>query len=467
MDLDATTISDELNRTVKMAMDSGEAATPEEARRIFEGYRLCVAIGSDVATSPTKQAALLTVVNTARRCFLGGVEVAGCPDAPLLVPWRNCRTLREAVRDLHGEFVNTVSAGIPLITIGDVVTTQVTAEFAVRATFDGWRGGVIPLSDGARLPEEQEFTPAGVLAGAIGVSEAFQFVRGRNKHAGRRSAGLSLWCPETSWLEVSQRGPQLEWLPAKLWLIGLGHLGQAYLWTLGFLPYDSPHEVSLVLQDFDTLALSNDSTSLLTDKGLIGRKKTRAMAEWCEQRGFQTCNFERRFAPNFRLDEEEPRVALCGVDNEAARACLEEVGFGRVIEAGLGLGTEEYLAFQMHSFPASRQAKSLWGASSDKRVDPSVVNQPAYLNLADRGIDECGLTLLSGRSVGASFVGAVVSTLVVAETLRMCLGAQSYEVIDGSLRAVEHRTVVLCAESVPFNPGRTKAKAVDKVRLAA
>ena len=69
--------------------------------------------------------------------------------------------------------------------------------------------------------------------------------------------------------------------------------------------------------------------------------------------------------------------------------------------------------------------------------------------------------------MGASFVGAVVSTLVVAETLRMCLGVQSYEVIDGSLRAVEHRTVVLCAESAPFNPARTKAKIGEEIRLAA
>jgi len=100
--LNAERIGDELNRTVKLAMDSGEAATPEEARDIFRRYRLRLITGADVASSPSKQAALLTAVNAGRRCFLGGVEVVGCPDAQLLIPWRNCRTIAEAVTDLQG-----------------------------------------------------------------------------------------------------------------------------------------------------------------------------------------------------------------------------------------------------------------------------------------------------------------------------------------------------------------------------
>src|SRR5215475_14657017 len=100
--LNADQVGDTLNRSVKLAMDSGEAATSGEARRIFESYRLSISAGQDIESSPTKQAALLTAVNTGRRCFLGGVEVACCPDAELLIPWRNCRTIAEAVRDLQG-----------------------------------------------------------------------------------------------------------------------------------------------------------------------------------------------------------------------------------------------------------------------------------------------------------------------------------------------------------------------------
>src|ERR1051326_1725488 len=102
----------DLHRSVKLAMDTGEAATPEEAKRIFQGYRLAIEVGSNTAMSPTRQAALLTAVNTARRCFLGGVEVRNCPDSKLLIPWKNCRTLDEAVSDLQGTIVFTWRPGM-------------------------------------------------------------------------------------------------------------------------------------------------------------------------------------------------------------------------------------------------------------------------------------------------------------------------------------------------------------------
>ena len=85
--------------------------------------------------------------------------------------------------------------------------------------------------------------------------------------------------------------------------------------------YASPEDVSLVLQDFDELVEANDSTSLLTTGANLGMKKTRAMALWCEARGFRTSIVERRFSADFRVAEDEPRVALCGVDNALAQSC--------------------------------------------------------------------------------------------------------------------------------------------------
>jgi len=355
-----------------------------------------------------------------------------------------------------------IGAGIPLIVIGDVPGGDTGADtatgFAVRATFDGWAGGVVPLDDGRRLAERREFTPAGVLAGALAVSEAFQFVRG-DVRAGRRSVGLSLWRPEpgAEWLAGAEPGPTPGRLPARLWLIGLGHLGQAFLWTLGFLPYARPGDVQLVLHDFDTLAAANDSTSLLTSTALVGEKKARAMARWCDERGFRTTIVERRFAPDFAVAPGEPPVALCGVDNALARAALEEVGFARVIEAGLGGGTTEYLAFQLHTFPARRPARERWGADGGGSIARDLLHQPAYRALAAEGLDACGLTQLAGRTVGAPFVGAAVAALTIAEVLRMVVGGPRYEVIDGTLRNVARRQAIVVGDDAPFNPGSTEA----------
>ncbi|MCP5366738.1 MAG: thiamine biosynthesis protein ThiF [Hyphomicrobiales bacterium] len=448
-------IADRLNRMVKLAMDTGEAASVEDAERLFAGYRLAVAAGADVGRSPTLQAALLTIVNAGRRCLLGGIEVAGIADMTLLVPVPPFETLEQAVTGLGGRVVDAVSPDAPLVVLGDVEEWS-GHPFAVRATFDGWAGGIVPLGQSAmRMGERHEFTLAGVLAGALAVTEAFQFLRGNQPAAGRREAGLSLWRPELHWQDSAASGPVIDRLPAALWLIGLGNLGQAYLWTLGLLPYAAPGDVQLVLQDFDVLAPSNESTSLLTGRSLVGRRKTRAMADWAERRGFRTAIIERPFGPNVKIRNDEPPLALCGVDNALARSALEDVGFGRVIEAGLGGGPSDFLGFRTHGFPGVRKARDVWNPCSEsfeQRVD-----LPAYRTLAAAGLDRCGLVQLAGRTVGAPFVGAVAAAAVVGEALRVVNGAHCYDLIDGHLRDLAHRTAVPAQDRAPFNPGSTVA----------
>jgi hypothetical protein len=455
--LNTENIQDELSRTAKMFLDSGEAPTVEHAYDILGSYKLSIRVGSDVAGSPTLQASLLTAVNTARRCFLGGVEVANCPDAELLVHTDGCRKLDEAIARQGGRLVDTGATDSPQIVIGDIAATT-SSEFSVRATFDGWIGGVAPVEDGIRLGEVQEFTPAGVLAGSLAVSEAFQFVRGKNPVVGTRRVGLSLWEPDSGdhWATSHQKGPKLECLPSRLWLIGLGHLGQAYLWTLGMLPYASPNQVLLVLQDTDVLSKANDSTSPLTDLSMVGQYKTRAMASWCEARGFKTRIVERLFTDDFRVVGDEPMMALCGVDNGLGRAALEDVGFAGVIEAGLGRGTEEYLAFQLHHFPGSKPARAIWAVGDHEPEPPLASDLAAYRDLEGRGLDQCGVTRLADRAVGASFVGTFTSTLVVAELLRVIAGGRSYEVIDGTLRHPESADAIARPARV-LNPGITPA----------
>jgi hypothetical protein len=303
-----------LHRLVKLTMDLGEANSIEEAQQILARYRLGIFVGNGLANSSAYQAALLTAVNTSRRCFLGGVQVSGNLDVPLMIPWKHCSTLAEAIIDLQGQITNEIESGLPTIFFGDETPIDNTDQFSVRPIIRGWNGGVVPACDSVPYLPLETFTPSGVLAGALAVSEAFQFIRGDNLLAGHRSMGLSLWQPDThgSWLDAYP-GPLLSSLPTKLWLIGLGHLGQAYLWTLGFLPYPMGSDVRLVLQDVDALEEANDSTSLLTNQALVGKKKTRALAAWCEERGFQATLIERRFAGDFKIQDTEPALALCGV----------------------------------------------------------------------------------------------------------------------------------------------------------
>jgi hypothetical protein len=240
-----------------------------------------------------------------------------------------------------------------------------------------------------------------------------------------------------------------------MWILGLGHLGQAFLWTLGLLPYERPEEVQLVLQDFDTLAEANDSTSLLTFPPVPKVMKTRAIGAWCEERGFVSQLFERRFTEDFKIHKDEPTVAICGFDNALARAALEDVGFSRIIEAGLGKNEHEYLSFQIHTFPGPQSAKKKWGDIVTHQVS-SVVENPAYEALARDGMDKCGITMLAGRTVGASFVGTVAATFMIAEMLKMVHGGPSCAIIDGTLRSLDSVSAIENKQwRSAFNPGIT------------
>jgi hypothetical protein len=66
--------------------------------------------------------------------------------------------------------------------------------------------------------------------------------------------------------------------------------------------------------------------------------------------------------------------------------------------------------------------------------------------------------MLAGRSVGAAFVGAAVSALVIAEVLRGLEGGSQFGLIDGTLRALVHRTTFACRGLEAWNPGYCTAR---------
>ncbi len=414
-------------------MDSGDASTAEEATAMFEGYKLQVVCGSQLENSPTLQAALLTIVNTAARCFLGGVLVVDCPDATMLVPWEHVDTLRPAIADLNGSLAGAFDPSLPTIQLGTALNGP---AFNVRLFFDGWNGGVFPIADLDGAPDSgAEFILSGIAAGAIAVSEAFQYVRRSNVAAGQRPAGISLFQPGDDFL-TADAGPQLCFLPSDLWLIGLGHIGQALLWSLGLLPYKD-HDLRICLQDFDVLTDANRSTSPLTFTPLVGQKKTRTMAAWCERRGFDSIIIERPFDANFRVAPTDPQVALCAVDNAVARSFLEQVGFQQIVEGGLGSTADEYLALRLHTFPGEKLAATVWGTEDPHYVAEELLAKAAYVSLLAEGADPCGITLLAGKAVGAAFVGTFLSTLMLGELMRQLHGASRFCLIDGSLRSTQ------------------------------
>jgi hypothetical protein len=446
--------ADDLHRLVKLAMDTGEAESIEDAQRIFAGYRIGVMVGQEIEWSPSHQAALLTFLRIASRVFLGGVDVL-VPSAehiPNLIP--GDLGIAETIDKVGARCVRSLQADVPVVCIGGADVPPV-AGFAVRAIFGGWRAGVIPVHEPRRFDSDAEFPLAGALAAALAVNEAFLFVRQDTPDAGLREIGISLWRPdaiEDWWMDVND-GPPLAYLPSKLWLLGLGHLGQAFLWGLSLMPYKRPEEVLLVLQDVDVITTSTLSTSILSERAMIGKNKTRSMAAVLEARGFKTALVERRFDETLRVLPDDPQIALCGLDNALGRRPLCEVGFKLVVEAGLGSGAKDFRAIRIHTFPGTKDPRSLWPVEAN---DSRVPAGRAYDDLKARGLDQCGVTMLAGKAIGAPFVGMTAAAFSLAEVLRVLHGGPLFTVHDMDLKSIRARVSAVRETALALgNPGFT------------
>jgi hypothetical protein len=423
-----------LHRGAKYFMDSGRAASHEEALDLLHRFGLYIEAGPEIADSRDHQIALLTLVNCARRTLLGGVYVMGVPAVRSLVRLTEEIDLPRAVEELGGRLVTERQTSWPCAVIGTASSSD-HLDTTWQLTWSEWRAGVTPLAARRRLDEQGSVGIAPALAAACCASEVFQFHAADHPLAGRRASGMSLWRPGSDWLSPASDEPPIQYLPTALWLIGLGNLGQAYLWLLSCLDYRRPSDLLLMLQDEDRLAVSNDSTSLLSSLAVVNTPKTRTMAAWLERRGFVTALEERRFGEWSRRAPYEPAVALCGVDNALARRYLEKAGFSLVIETGLGAGVHAFKNLSMHVFPSSLCAATLWGPGSGAAA--SVSDQPAYDPMKHPDLDECGLHQLASRTIGVPFVGLTAAAVALSEILRRLHGGVALELVSGSLAALE------------------------------
>lgn len=444
-----------LHRGAKFFMDSGRSATYEEAMSLLGKFGLTIVVGADIASSVACQTALLSLINVARRTFLAGIDVIGLPDCASKTPLTSRDHLIEAVIELGGNVATEARPEWPTALIGNAVASPRGLP-AWKLTWDGWRGGVVPADSGEHLADDEAMPLAPILAAAACAAEAFAVHAGDHATVGHRDAGLSLWRPGANWLEPDESEPALTYLPSRLWLIGLGNLGQAFSWLLASLPYEMPRDVHLVLQDYDRIAQSNDSTSMLSCITDIGKMKSRVVSDWLEARGFTTYLEERRFGPWTRRTKDEPGLALCGVDNANARAVLDQAGFDLIVEVGLGGGPQAFRNMSIHTFPASRTPAQIWGGQV-AQADENFEAQPAYQALKQVGMDGCGLTQLASRTVGAPFVGLIAACLTIAEVLRRLHGGAALEFLSMSastLDDIESGTL----PALPYAHGYVDAK---------
>jgi len=383
-----------------------------------------------VASSYTLQLAVLTAASIACRCFPGAVRSVFSPklaEAPLLLwPWLRM-SFGEAVGELLGPVAQADEGQAPhALLFGNAPA----AKGALRVTFDGWIGKVGPAQQTARLPEREYFSAAGILAASLAISELFLSFAEISIEATRRTVGMSLWRPDLEIGDAEALGIPAEYPPRDIWVLGLGHLGNAYLWSLATLPYADPKEVEFALFDFDKVERDNIETGVIFTTDSLGRFKTHACDRWLDRHGFRRRLVERRFDATFRLQDGEPKLALCGFDSNPARRDLPAAQFSRVIESGLGGAANNFDTISLHTLPNPRAPGELWQDLSKDDEARLAAHQErmarentGYLRL---GGDDCGRRELAGKSVAVPFVGTTAASLVVAEAVRLLHDGPAY-----------------------------------------
>ena len=419
---------DSYNRLAGALIDNNK--TYEDAEEILNSFVLKIICNEKIQESESLQAALVTVVNTGKRCFLGGASIDMPPKIKNKLKNFNFEYLNDLIKHILGKVNKDLKAQFSL-KFG--CNAQNSKELEIVAS--AWQGGVVPFDNNLdiSLPEENNILLGGVAAGSLGVALAFLKVSKIDLRSADKLAGISLWRPDLNWLDKEAEGPGIDNIPKKIWVAGLGHLGQSYLWNLRFLPFKNSSECEVLLQDYDIITDANYQSGLLCEKENVKKKKARVCSEWLEEFGVKTTICERKYDNNTIPSNNEPQLVLSGFDNKIARSNLDSTKFSLIVDAGLGGTKNSFDDIQINVFPNSNHTPmDLWGNSS---INDGVLNKNVLK--AFKSNDKCGMIQLANKAISTSFVGAFAGSLVISEILRACNLGKRYAGIGLQLRSIE------------------------------
>jgi hypothetical protein len=392
-----------LNRTLKLAMDEGRVGSHDEATALFETFRLRVHVAAGFSVVPAAEAAVLTLLNASPRTFLGGVELVGPLDELFTMAWFNGKRLGEVAEGFGVATAVDDSSHPPTIYVGHDVAQGGSFSLGISTQPDGFI-----LSPDATVSGSQDSpVEAGVAAAGAALNEAFQFVYRKAPLAGQR---------EVRWKFPSGTNAAPV---GSLWLIGLGHLGQAFLWTAALAGRGRlPNAVRLT--DYDVVSWSSLSTGLMVTPEDVGRKKVDVVANQMEALGIQVQRHYERLDLDVGLASSVHELAVVAVDNIALRRSLDRLRAKRVLEAGIGDGADGFTRIQVHAFPGSRKARDIWIGDDARAARAVDLSLPAYRALLATSGDECGTTLVAGRSIATPFAGAFAGAVLSMLSTKQC-----------------------------------------------
>lgn len=399
------------SRIAKAIVDGAVDETDfDAAEERLAKVRVAVVLTDDQAKTAAGQAAALTAVSISFKCF-GSVVFVAKATTELVRPLPIGKTIGTAAAALGASLLLEIPPEMThVVLIGDAAATK--ANVFIRCWWNGWVTGVVPPWEDRPLGVSGN-PLAGVFAGALSVREIFATVLGYPR-SGNRVSIVSLWEP---WLdpETADAGPAEVYIAPRLWFVGLGHLGQGYLWNLGLL---AVRGIGAVLQDDQKVGEENVATGLLTSTEDINHHKTRIGARWLDDLGWPTSLIERRHYGDIPVLPDDPAIVVTGLDEPEARIAIAGAGFEYMVDAGLGHGPVDFEGLQIRVLKKGADSKAFWSPPETAKNVDALLERKAYQSHAKK-FENCGTRTLAAASVAVPFVGAAAGALAITQVIRL------------------------------------------------
>ena len=392
-----------------------------------------------IKTSYSKQLSYLTTTNIANRVFLGGVKCVLPAETPNLLPIRS------------DSFNSLISHYGGLITDKDYREGDVKVLFGdecfddncIEVVGDGWRGGVnFYKQERVSFQESRSLVSLGPnVAAAIACYYAFCKTFKILDNEIELNTGISLWNLNSgeNWFKRENEGPHDLNMPRNIWALGLGHLGQAYLWALGLMPFREPEKCLLLLQDADAIDMENIGSQILCFDHYVGKPKTRPCIDFLEGLGFRTQIVEKPFMKGDSIQEwmKSFPILLNGVDNIKTRKSISSEQLELFIDGATNGTLALFDSFTMKNIIKSeKNTNELWPEESIK--DEKILHKKLYEKYEKS--HKCGQ--LTNIGISTPFVGLFGATIVLAELFRSLNYGRAYSIVTLQLRDLSNLSAI-------------------------
>ena len=404
----------------------------EDSIELMQNASLSLVAGQELNNSIPLQVAFLSALNAGRRTFLGGIKCYLDRNTPNLLPIKGKR-FSDLVELYGGELSNER----PSLKDSKLVFGMAPPDVnSIEVICSGWQGGV-NFYDSRRneIPAStSNVALGGVIGASLGLFYSFNKQFSIVENLLELPTGISLWdlSAGQDWHDPIYEGPADLNMPKNLWTVGLGHLGQAYLWTLGLM-FDSNRNCQIALQDNDLVDFENIGSQILCKQDDIGFPKARVCSKFLSEIGFSTQIIEKPFLKEDQeqLWSDQYKFLLNGVDNIETRRIIDSSRFKLFLDGGTNGKLELFDSFTFRNFGVmSKSPSELW---KDNGKNQEILHK----NLYERIEKEFGCGNLINKGISTPFVGLFGATILISELLRSLNKGLSYSSISVQMRDLE------------------------------